>query len=136
VTGATPEDSALPAADMPEQPIPPAGQASAAAQGTADTGVTADPAEAGLAYADSGTVRRGPVATTACQTVPVARDTSGPARGSWDTAQQNGHAEPDQQPAASEIDLDAPPYATATFAALPRLNRIRSTPTPPEDEDE
>jgi hypothetical protein len=136
VTGATPEYSALRTADMPEQPIPTAGQASAAAQATADTGVTAGPAEAELAYADSGAVRHGPVATTAWHTVPVARDTSGPARGSWDTVQQDGHAEPDQQPAASEIDLDAPPYATAPFAALPRLNRIRSTPTPPEDEDE
>jgi hypothetical protein len=136
VTEATPEDSALHTADMPEQPIPAAGQPSAAAEATDGTGVTAGPAEAALAYADSGTVRYGPVAATAGQTVPVARDTSGPTRGSWGSVQQDGHAEPDQQPAASEIDLEAPPYATAPFAALPRLNRIRSTPTPPEDGDE
>lgn len=35
-------------------------------------------------------------------------------------------------------DDDAPPFATAPFATVPRLNRVRSTPTPPEvgDEDE
>jgi len=36
-----------------------------------------------------------------------------------------------------ELDEDAPPFATAPFASVPRLNRQRSTPTPPtEDEDE
>lgn len=34
-----------------------------------------------------------------------------------------------------EIDQDAPPFATAPFAAVPRLNRVRATPIPPEDED-
>jgi hypothetical protein len=35
------------------------------------------------------------------------------------------------------LDDDAPPFATAPFAAVPRLNRVRSSPTPPEgDEDE
>jgi len=34
------------------------------------------------------------------------------------------------------IDEDAPPFATAPFAAVPRLNRVRSTPTPPEGDDE
>jgi hypothetical protein len=32
----------------------------------------------------------------------------------------------------SVIDDDAPQFATAPFAAAPRLNRVRSTPTPPE----
>jgi hypothetical protein len=34
-----------------------------------------------------------------------------------------------------ELDDDAPPFATAPFASVPRLNRVRSTPTPPADED-
>jgi Protein of unknown function (DUF2637) len=35
-----------------------------------------------------------------------------------------------------ELDDDAPPFATAPFASVPRLNRVRSTPTPPADEDD
>jgi hypothetical protein len=35
-----------------------------------------------------------------------------------------------------EPDDDAPPYATAPFAKVPRLNRVRSTPAPPADEEE
>jgi hypothetical protein len=35
-----------------------------------------------------------------------------------------------------ELDDDAPPFATAPFAPVPWLNRVRSTPTPPADEDE
>jgi Protein of unknown function (DUF2637) len=35
-----------------------------------------------------------------------------------------------------ELDDDAPPFATAPFAPVPRLNRVRSMPTPPADEDE
>jgi Protein of unknown function (DUF2637) len=35
-----------------------------------------------------------------------------------------------------EIDEDAPPFATAPFAAVPRLNRVRSTPVPPEDDED
>ena len=36
---------------------------------------------------------------------------------------------------AQEIDEDAPPFATAPFAAVPRLNRVRSMPVPPEDDE-
>jgi hypothetical protein len=35
-----------------------------------------------------------------------------------------------------ELDDDAPPFATAPFAPVPRLNRVRSMPVRPEDEDE
>jgi len=35
-----------------------------------------------------------------------------------------------------ELDDDAPPFAAAPFAPVARLNRVRSTPTPPADEDE
>jgi hypothetical protein len=41
---------------------------------------------------------------------------------------------PDKTP--PDLDDDAPPFATAPFASVPRLNRVRSTPTPPADEDE
>jgi hypothetical protein len=44
--------------------------------------------------------------------------------------------EPDAGKTPPELDDDAPPFATAPFASIPRLNRVRSTPTPPEDEDE
>jgi hypothetical protein len=45
-------------------------------------------------------------------------------------------AEPAARPTPPELDDDAPPFATAPFAAVPRLNRVRSMPTPPADEDE
>jgi outer membrane biosynthesis protein TonB len=35
-----------------------------------------------------------------------------------------------------ELDDDAPPFATAPFASVPRLNRVRSMPIPPTDDDE
>ena len=35
-----------------------------------------------------------------------------------------------------ELNDDAPPFATAPFASVPRLNRVRSTPTPPADGEE
>jgi Protein of unknown function (DUF2637) len=35
-----------------------------------------------------------------------------------------------------ELDDDAPPFATAPFAPPPRLNRVRSTPVPPAEEEE
>jgi hypothetical protein len=35
-----------------------------------------------------------------------------------------------------ELDDDAPPFATAPFASVPRLNRVRSMPAPPADEDD
>ena len=33
-------------------------------------------------------------------------------------------------------DTDAPPFATAPFASVPRLNRMRVTPIPPTDSDD
>jgi hypothetical protein len=45
----------------------------------------------------------------------------------------NGSA---QQPQTRELDDDAPPFATAPFATVPRLNRVRATPIPPADADE
>jgi hypothetical protein len=39
--------------------------------------------------------------------------------------------EPEPRKNPPELDDDAPP-----FASVPRLNRVRSTPTPPADEDD
>ena len=56
----------------------------------------------------------------------------------WDSGADSGFHEPDRVPTlpGEVIDDDAPPFATAPFAAVPRLNRVRSTPTPPEGDDE
>lgn len=56
----------------------------------------------------------------------------------WDSGADGGFNAPDRVPTLSGevIDDDAPPFATAPFAAVPRLNRVRSTPTPPEEDDE
>jgi len=42
---------------------------------------------------------------------------------------------PAYQSQQQEIDLDAPPFATAPFAPVPRLKRVRATPTPPTDDE-
>jgi hypothetical protein len=42
----------------------------------------------------------------------------------------------DHPPTTRELDDDAPPFATAPFATVPRLNRVRATPIPPADADE
>ncbi len=56
----------------------------------------------------------------------------------WDSGADSGFHEPDRVPTlpGEVIDEDAPPFATAPFAAVPRLNRVRSTPTPPEGDGE
>jgi hypothetical protein len=36
---------------------------------------------------------------------------------------------------SADADMDAPPFTTAPFATVPRLNRVRSTPTPPEEDE-
>jgi hypothetical protein len=56
----------------------------------------------------------------------------------WDSGADGGFNAPDRVPTLSGevIDDDAPPFATAPFAAVPRLNRVRSTPTPPEEDEE
>lgn len=44
------------------------------------------------------------------------------------------HEEPSE--AAAEADVDAAPFATAPFGTIPTLNRVRSTPTPPGEDEE
>ncbi len=67
-------------------------------------------------------------------------DSAGPAGDVDDhTAPDDGDTEaggpaPGREP--GEVDEDAPPFATAPFATVPRLNRVRSMPVPPEDDDE
>ena len=46
-----------------------------------------------------------------------------------------GASGPRPQTGPQEIDEDAPPFATAPFATVPRLNRVRSMPVPPEDDE-
>jgi hypothetical protein len=61
------------------------------------------------------------------------------AAGDSDDVDDSGDAETDEpgpRKDPPELDDDAPPFATAPFAPVPRLNRVRSTPTPPTDEDE
>jgi Protein of unknown function (DUF2637) len=53
--------------------------------------------------------------------------------GNDDDTEAGGQA-PKREP--MEIDEDAPPFATAPFATVPRLNRVRSMPVPPEEDDE
>ena len=72
---------------------------------------------------------------------PAREDHPDPADGAGDSAEVNDDsddAETDEPPRKDppELDDDAPPFATAPFAPVPRLNRVRSTPTPPADEDE
>ena len=55
----------------------------------------------------------------------------------WGNREEPGDADQGYLPrAAPEIDQDAPPFATAPFATVPRLNRVRSTPIPPEDDED
>jgi Protein of unknown function (DUF2637) len=44
---------------------------------------------------------------------------------------------PPRQPGQSQdLEDDAPPFATAPFASVPRLNRVRVSPTPPTEDDD
>jgi hypothetical protein len=56
----------------------------------------------------------------------------------WDSGADSGYHEPGRVPTlpGEVIDDDAPPFATAPFAAVPRFNRVRSSPMPPEGDDE
>jgi hypothetical protein len=56
-----------------------------------------------------------------------------------DDADGDGDPETDKpapRETSPELDDDAPPFATAPFATVPRLNRVRSTPVPPAEEEE
>ena len=56
------------------------------------------------------------------------------AGGDADDVNDTEAGEPAPRKNPPELDDDAPPFATAPL--VPQLNRVRSTPTPPADEDE
>jgi hypothetical protein len=66
----------------------------------------------------------------------VAREPVGQPLDYWDAEDENVFGEQHSPPAKAELDEDAPPFATAPFATVPRLRRVRSTPIPPEDDEE
>ena len=121
------------AAPTREQPaVPAAGALTAEAEPAATPGSVMDAEEA-------------PQETIADQTPAPATPehattaANGPAEWShdyWDDREEPADVERGYLPqAVPEIDQDAPPFATAPFAAVPRLNRVRSTPVPPEDDE-
>jgi Protein of unknown function (DUF2637) len=67
---------------------------------------------------------------------PAREDQPGSDRASEADDSDRGADQPDPRKNPPELDDDAPPFATAPFASVPRLNRVRSTPAPPADEDE
>jgi hypothetical protein len=66
---------------------------------------------------------------------PVDSGLVAPPREFWGT---DGEDEPHgrDNPLPPETDEDAAPFATAPFATVPQLNRVRATPVPPEEEDD
>lgn len=70
--------------------------------------------------------------------VYAAREDQASAEGDADAgdADEAGADEPATHKGHPELDDDAPPFATAPFASVPRLNRVRSTPAPPAGEEE
>jgi hypothetical protein len=67
--------------------------------------------------------------------VYAARDDQASAGDDADTGDADDADEPAARRSHPELD-DAPPFATAPFASVPPLNRVRSTPAPPADEEE
>ena len=117
-TAAVPDAAVPEAAEVPAEAGQPAGE-DAAAYTAAYTGpiefVEPEPVHAQVPYAE-----------------PVAPYDY------WDSGVDSGYPGPGRVPTVSGevIDDGAPPFATVPFAAVPRLNRVRSSPTPPEDDDE
>ena len=73
---------------------------------------------------------------------PDAEDDAGGNEESGDVNDDSGdvndaeNGEPGPRTDPPELDDDAPPFATAPFAPVPRLNRVRSMPAPPADEED
>ena len=73
---------------------------------------------------------------------PAREDQADAAEDGGDSADANDDSgetetdEPGPRGNPEEPDDDLPPFATAPFAPVPRLNRVRSTPVPPADEDD
>lgn len=145
-------------ATAPAEVIAPAEPPTAVAPAMPETAApapAAPPARPSIRYAGSGAARRGKPVTAEPdpdQVPPAADSGSGDY---WDaqggqyaglvySARDENADDEDGEPTrpvprhrAPEIDEDAPPFATAPFASVPRLNRVRSMPAPPaDDEDE
>jgi hypothetical protein len=122
---------------------------------TAAPAPAAPPTRPSIRYAGSGQARRGKPVTAEPdpEQAPPAAETGAadywdgqggqyaglvyPARDENADDEDSAATRPAPRHRAPEIDEDAPPFATAPFASIPRLNRVRSMPAPPaEDEDE
>jgi len=78
---------------------------------------------------------QGPTLGQSTERGPVDSGLVAPPREFWSADAEDEPRGPDY-PRPAEIDQDAPPFATAPFATVPRLNRVRATPAPPEDEQD
>jgi Protein of unknown function (DUF2637) len=164
--GAAEQEPDVPGAAVEEpagaaEPVVVTEPVSAAGPAPAEQPEEAPPARPTIRYAGSGALAR-PGRPVTAEPEP-ARGAAAPAAGSgdyWDADEgvqyaglvyaareeraDSGPADDDEAPGpasprrpAAEPDEDAPPFATAPFATVPRLNRVRSAPEPPaEDEDE
>jgi hypothetical protein len=120
--------------------VPEATEATAA-EATAAEATAAEPASAEPAAAERADYWDGEEASPFAGLVYPARD-DGPDSGDNRHADDNGRAgdsasgEPPARRLPPELDDDAPPFATAPFAPVPRLNRVRSMPAPPSDDED
>ena len=153
--GAGPDEASLTAESAPAEPAPaePAASSEPPEPPTVPVPVPAR-TPAGIRYAGGAAPRSGSAADywDAEEASPYAglvyqgRDEHA---GADDNGQDggNGHDDTkntddsgsDQAPARRqppELDDDAPPFATAPFAPVPRLNRVRSMPAPPADDEQ
>jgi hypothetical protein len=130
------------AADEPEPAAATAPQPAAADEEEPAAAGAEEPAAAGAeepaaAGAEEPAAADEPEPATA--TLERATVAGGPAEQShdyWDAEEGNGLGKQNSPSAGVELNEDAPPFATAPFATVPRLNRVRSTPIPPEDDEE
>jgi Protein of unknown function (DUF2637) len=140
---ATPEPASAP---EPAPPTAPVRALTVEPEPVASPAAAAEPARRAIRYANGvpGTAERPQAAPAEPEPEPAPpassaekwdADGGSPYAGLVYSARDDSSGEPRPQ----EIDEDAPPFATAPFAAIPRLNRVRSMPAPPaddEDEDE
>jgi dynein heavy chain len=130
--------------------------ATEAAAETAEPVPAAPPTRPSIRYAGSGPARRVKPVTAEPDPEPAAAAAPAGSGDYWEGADGSQYAglvyaareesaggsddteagEPARRRPAPEIDEDAPPFATAPFAPVPRLNRVRSTPAPPADDDD
>ncbi|HEY0936841.1 MAG TPA: hypothetical protein VGD91_24290, partial [Trebonia sp.] len=131
---APPDDTGAPVA--PDASQSDASQSDVAAAPAEPAPPAAAPAPAtrpGIRYASR--TREYPVSPAAAREYWEAED-AGPFAGLVYSSRKDDGGAAEEPEAGKEPDDDASPLATVPFAAVPRLNRVRSTPAPPEDEDD